>query len=164
MALLPSFTKDPAHAKRLINARGETVTTSGMFRSAFDRRRCLVPADAFYEWMVMEGGKQPYAIARTDDQPMAFAGLWEGFRWPDGSVARTFAIITTEANATMTQLHDRMPVIVEQPDWPLRLGEVEDDPARVLRPAAEDVLKVWPVSQAVNLPRHNGAVLLEAVG
>jgi putative SOS response-associated peptidase YedK len=76
---------------------------------------------------------------------MVFAGLWEGFRRPDGTVARTFTIITMEANATMTKLHDRMPVIVEQPDWPLWLGEVEDDPARVLRPAAEDVLKVWPV-------------------
>jgi putative SOS response-associated peptidase YedK len=94
--LLPSFTKDPAHAKRPINARAETVATSGMFRSAFDRRRCLVPADAFYEWKGVEGDKQPYAIAPVDGQPMAFAGLWEGFRWPDGTVARTFTIITTD--------------------------------------------------------------------
>ncbi len=83
--LLPSFTKDPAHAKRPINARAETVVTSGMFRSAFARRRCLVPADAFYEWKVVEGGKQPYAVAPMDGQPMAFAGLWEGFRRPDGN-------------------------------------------------------------------------------
>jgi putative SOS response-associated peptidase YedK len=146
--LLPSFTKDPIHADRPINARAETVSTSGMFRSAFARRRCLVPADAFYEWKIVDGGKQPYAIARTDDQPMAFAGLWEGFRWPDGTIARTFTIITTNANATMAELHDRMPVIVEDRDWPLWLGEVGDDPATVLRPAADDVLRVWPVSRA----------------
>ncbi len=162
--LLPSFTKDPAHAKRPINAQAETVATSGMFRSAFARRRCLVPADAFYEWKAVEGGKQPYAIARTDDQPMAFAGLWEGFRWPDGSVARTFTIITTNANATMAELHDRMPVIVEQQDWPLWLGEVEGEPGAMLKPARDDVLKMWPVSQAVNSARHNGAVLLKPVG
>jgi putative SOS response-associated peptidase YedK len=162
--LLPSFTKDPVHARRPINARAETVATSGMFRSAFARRRCLVPADAFYEWKVVEGGKQPYAIARADGQPLAFAGLWEGFKWPDGTVARTFTIITTNANATMADIHDRMPVILEQNDWPAWLGEVENDPAMLLRPAGDDVLKIWPVSRAVNSPRNNGAELLEPVG
>jgi len=78
--LLPSFTKDPVHAKCPINARAETVATSGMFRSAFAKRRCPVPVDAFYEWKATETGKQPCAIARIDGQPMAFAGLWEGFR------------------------------------------------------------------------------------
>ncbi len=161
--LLPSFTKDPVHAKRPINARAETVMTSGMFRAAFARRRCIVRADAFYEWKVIEGGKQPYAIARADGQPMALAGLWEWFRWPDGTVTRTFTIITTNANATMAELHDRMPVIIEEKDWPIWLGEVEGDPAALLRPA-DDVLKVWPISRAVNSPRNNGAELLEPVG
>jgi putative SOS response-associated peptidase YedK len=91
--LLPFFTKDPVHAKRPINARAETVTTSGMFRSAFARRSCIVPADAFYEWKAIEAGKQPYAIARQDAQPMAFAGLWEGFKWTDGTVPETFTIL-----------------------------------------------------------------------
>jgi putative SOS response-associated peptidase YedK len=95
---------------------------------------------------------------------MAFAGLWEGFKWPDGTVQRTFTIITTNANTMMAELHDRMPVILEPSDWPLWLGEVEGDPAPLLKPAAEDVLKAWPVSRRVNSPRNNGAELLERVG
>ena len=107
--LVPHWTKDIHQARRPINARAETVATSAMFRGALAQRRCLVPADAFYEWKAMPGGKQPYAIARQDGAPLAFAGLWEGWRWPNGDVLRTFAIITTEANATMTDIHDRMP-------------------------------------------------------
>jgi putative SOS response-associated peptidase YedK len=84
-----------------------------LFKSAFARRRCIVPADAFYEWKPVEGGKQPYAIARINGQPMAFAGLWEGFKWPDGTVTRTFTIVTTYANEVVGELHDRMPVILE---------------------------------------------------
>ena len=158
--LLPYFT---VRAKRPINARAETVATSGMFKSVFARRRCLVPADAFYEWKPIEGGKQPYAIARLDGEPMAFAGLWEGFKWPDGTVLRTFTIITTNANETGDELHNRMPAIVAPQDWPTWLGEVEGDPATLLRPAGEDVLKFWPVSKQVNSPRNNGAELLEVV-
>jgi putative SOS response-associated peptidase YedK len=86
--LLPYWTKEPAKARRPINARSETAATSGMFKDALARRRCLVPADAFYEWKGIEGGKQPYAIAREDGQPMAFAGLWENFRWPDHDAER----------------------------------------------------------------------------
>ena len=82
--LLPSWTKEPAKAQRPINARAETVATSRLFKGAFKARRCIVPADAFYEWKAVEGGKQPFAIARQDGQPMAFAGLWEGCRWQDG--------------------------------------------------------------------------------
>jgi hypothetical protein len=88
--LLPHFTKDPEHARRPINARAETVTTSGMFRDAFAQRRCLVPASAFYEWRPVRGGpKQPYAIVRADGMPMAFAGLWEGWRGREGQIERT---------------------------------------------------------------------------
>ena len=105
-----------------------------MFRGAFAQRRCLEPADAFYERKATEGGKQPFAIARHDGQPMAFAGLWEGYRWLDGTVLRTFAIITTGANADMTGLHNRMPVILDQADWPEWLGEAEGDRTAMLRP------------------------------
>ena len=86
--LLPYWTKEPLKARRPINARSETAATAGMFKDALARRRCLVPADAFYEWKVIEGGKEPYAIAREDGQPMAFAGLWESFRWPDETVTQ----------------------------------------------------------------------------
>jgi hypothetical protein len=95
-------------------------------------------------------------------QPMAFAGLWEGFKWPDGTVTRTFTIITTYANETVGGLHARMPAILEPEDWPTWLGEVEGGPAGLLKPTGDDVL--WPVSKQVNSPRNNGAELLEAVG
>jgi putative SOS response-associated peptidase YedK len=85
--------------------RAETVAKSGMFRRAFEQHRCLVPADAFYEWKVVASGKQPYAIARQDEQLTAFAGLREGFRWTDGRVTRSFCIITTDAKAEMAELH-----------------------------------------------------------
>jgi putative SOS response-associated peptidase YedK len=110
--LVPHFTTDLKAARKPINARAETVTISGMFRSALASRRCLVPADAFYEWRTMPDGKQPYAIARADGAPLAFAGLWEGWRAPDETVLRTFTILTTAANGTMRALHDRTPVVL----------------------------------------------------
>jgi putative SOS response-associated peptidase YedK len=115
--LVPHFTKDLKACKRPINARSETAASSGMFRGALAARRCLVPADAFYEWKAMADGKQPYAIARRDTAPLAFAGLWEGWRDPAGETLRTFTILTTAANDDMAQLHDRMPVILEKADW-----------------------------------------------
>ena len=161
--LVPHFTKDLKAARKPINARSETAGTSGMFRGALAARRCLVPADAFYERKAEPDGKQPYAIARTDGTPMAFAGLWEGWRYPDGEALRTFTIITTAANATMAALHERMPMILEPDDWPMWLGEAVCDPAALLRPAAEDVLWLWPVSRRVNTPRNNDAHLLDRV-
>jgi putative SOS response-associated peptidase YedK len=132
-----------------------------MFRDAFAHRRALIPAQAFYEWQRTENApKQPYAIARRDGETLAFAGLWEGWRSPEGEVLRSFAIIVTAANATMAQIHDRMPVIVERPDWPLWLGETEGDAASLLHPAAEDTLRVWPVSTRVNRTANNDADLL----
>ena len=159
--LLPHWTKDPAKARRPINARAETVASSGMFRGAFAARRCIVPATAFYEWRKAGGPKQPFAFARRDGEPIAFAGLWESFRWPSGEVTRSFAIITTAANALARPVHDRMPVVLEQADWPVWLGEREGDPAALLRPAGEAVLRLWPVSPRVNAPRNNTADLLD---
>jgi putative SOS response-associated peptidase YedK len=161
--LVPHWTKDLEAARKPINARAETVATSGMFRAALAARRCLLPANAFYEWKATPSGKQPYAIARQDGAPLAFAGLWEGWRASEGDVLRTFAIITTQANASMAALHDRMPAILEPADWPAWLGEAEGDPVALLRPAAENVLRVWPISRAVNNVRNNGADLLEPV-
>jgi putative SOS response-associated peptidase YedK len=91
---------------------------------------------------------------------MAFAGLWESFRWPDGDVTRTFTIITTDANAMMAELHDRMPVVLEQADWPVWLGEAEGDPQALLRSPQEDVLHASPISRRVNSPRNNDPDLL----
>ena len=159
--LVPHFTKDLASARKPVNARAETIATSGMFKSAFAQRRCIVPANAFYEWRAGADGKQPYAVARRDGEPMAFAGLWEGWRAPDGSVLRTFVIITTDANEMLRELHDRMPVVLEKPDWPLWLGETEGDPVSVLHPSANDVLRVWPVGRAVGNVKHNTPDLLQ---
>jgi putative SOS response-associated peptidase YedK len=109
--LIPYWAKDRKIAWRTINARGETVKTAAAFKSAYVKRRCLVPADAFYEWKKIGKGKQPYAIAMRDRQPFALAGLWEN--WKDqasGQWVRTFTILTTAPNALVAPLHDRMPV------------------------------------------------------
>ena len=161
--LIPSFTKDPKGGRKPINARAETVATSGMFRGAFAGRRCLVPMDAFYEWETAATGKQPWAFARADGALLAMAGLWEGWRDPAGEVRRTFTIATTAANGFMRRIHDRMPVIVEQDAWPLWLGEAPGEPASLLGPAADDVLRSWPVTRDVNSPRHNRSDLLDPV-
>jgi putative SOS response-associated peptidase YedK len=161
--LLPNWTKDPAKATRPINARSETIATSGMFRGAFAARRCLVPANAFYEWKAESGGKQPYAIARHDGEPLVFAGLWEGFRWPSGEITRTFTIVTTTASADVAELHERMPVILEPEAWPYWLGEFAGEPKELLLPAPVGTLRWWPVSKAVNAPKNNSAELLEPV-
>jgi putative SOS response-associated peptidase YedK len=161
--LVPHFTKDLKSARKPINARSERAASSGMFRGAFTGRRCLVPVDAFYEWRAMSDGKQPYAIARVDGQPMAMAGLWEGWRAQDGETWRTFAILTTTANAKMQSLHDRMPVVLEPADWAVWLGEDAGDPIALMRPAGDDVLHLWPVSRAVNSVRNNSPDLLDRI-
>ena len=161
--LVPHFTKDLKAARKPINARSETAASSGMFRGALAARRCLVPVDAFYEWKARPDGKQPYAIARRDSAQLAMAGIWEGWRAPDGEVMRTFAILTTAANTTMSALHERMPVILEPEAWPRWLGEADSDATALMQPAADDVLHLWPVSRAVNSVRNNGAELLDRI-
>jgi putative SOS response-associated peptidase YedK len=161
--LIPSWTKDLKAARKPINARSETAGSSGMFKSALASRRCLVPVDVFYEWKTMPDGKQPYAIARSDGTPLAMAGIWEGWRAPDGEVTRTFAIMTTAANTTMQQLHERMPVILEPDTWSTWLGEDGGAAMDLMRPAADDVLHLWPVSRAVNSVRNNGPELLDRI-
>jgi putative SOS response-associated peptidase YedK len=157
---VPAFTKTLKEARRPINARAETVATVGMFRNAFAKRRCIVPAAAFYEWQAGADGKTPYAIARTNGEPLAFAGIWEGWRAPDGNVMRTFAIVTTTANSQMAVLHERMPVILEPADWPVWLAEEAGDPATLLRPSNEGNLRLWPVDKRVGNVRNDGPELL----
>jgi putative SOS response-associated peptidase YedK len=160
--LLPHWAKDAKSVRQPINARAETLATSSMFRDAFSRRRCLVPADAFYEWQVLDGTKHPWAIARADGQPMAFAGLWEGWRGADGVVIRSFTIVTTSANDTLRPLHERMPVVLEAGDWPAWLGETDGNPAELLRPSAAE-FRTWRVGTAVNNVRNDAPNLLESV-
>lgn len=159
--LVPHWAKDPKAIRMTINARGETIAGTPMFRDAYARRRCLVPADAFYEWEeTAPGVKQPWAIARADAQPLVFAGVWEGWRGGDGTVIRSFAIVTTSANETLRKLHERMPVVLEEPDWPTWLGETDQDPAALIRPSAA-LFRTWRVDKAVNSVRNDSAALLE---
>ena len=133
--LIPSWTKDLRAARaQPINARSETAGTSAMFKDALAQRRCLMPADAFHEWKARRDGKQPYAIARQDGSPLAFAGLWEWWKTPDETLLRTFAILTTSANATMHHLHERMPVILKPDAWSVWLGEESGAAAELMRP------------------------------
>lgn len=161
--LVPYWAKDKRATRQPINARAETVATAAMFRDAFARRRALVPASAFYEWRKTgKADRQPFAIARADGQPMALAGIWESFRGADGEVLRSFAIVTTAANADLAELHDRMPVVLEAEDWAAWLGEDAGDPAALLRPAERGVLRLWPVSRRVNNVRNDGPDLIAA--
>lgn len=160
--LVPHWAKDPKSVRMTINARSETLATTPMFRDAYARRRCLVPADAFYEWQVADGAKLPWAIARADGQPLVFAGLWEGWRGADGTVIRSFTIVTTTANDTLHPLHERMPVVLEATDWPVWLGEQEGDRAALLRPSTA-AFRTWRVEPAVNNVRNDEPRLLEPV-
>ena len=161
--LVPYFTKDLKKARKPINARSETVATSGMFREAFAKRRCLVPAPIYYEWRDDPDGKTPFAVARVDGEPVAFAGIWEEWRSPEGEKLSTFATITTDANTLLASIQDRMPVIIERADWSVWLGEAAGDPSALLRPAPEDVLRFWPVDKKVGNVRNEGPELIRPV-
>jgi putative SOS response-associated peptidase YedK len=163
---IPYWTKSSElkKARKPINASVETAATSLMFRGAYQERRCLVHADNFYEWYDNpDKGKQPYAFARRNGQPLALAGLWDRWRGEDGTVIRSFVILTSVANGFMAPIHDRMPVIVEPQHWAAWLGETEADPAQLVHPSDEGTLRKWPISTKVNSPKNNGPDLLEPV-
>jgi len=134
----------------MINARCETVATSAAFRSAFQKRRCLIPADGFYEWKKVGGAKQPYAIT-TDAPPFVFAGLWEGWKDPAAEQwVHTYTIITGPANAATAEVHDRMPVILPEEHWAGWLGETDGaDLQAMLQPYPAEHTRLWTVSKAV---------------
>ena len=158
---VPHWADDLKTERKPINARAETVVSSPMFRAAFAHNRCLVPADAYYEWQATPDGKQPYAFARQDGVPMMLAGLWDVWQGAAGASLRSFTLITTSANDTARPIHDRMPVILEAGDWPLWLGDDEGEPGALLRPAGDEILKARPVSRRVNSPANNDAQLME---
>ncbi len=150
--LIPSWSKDPAIGSSLINARSETVAEKPSFRTAFKRRRCLIPADGFFEWQKQERAKQPYFIGLADRQPFAFAGLWEHWEGADGSVLDTCTILTTTANATIRPLHDRMPVILDPADYTTWLDAAThpDYLFHLLHPYPAEAMITYPVSTLVN--------------
>jgi len=163
--LIPSWAKSGTGAARMINARAETVRTLPAFRSAFARRRCLLPADGFYEWEKRpDGTKQPWLVHRADGAPMAFAGLWEVWRTPAGELLRTCSVITSTANALMAPIHDRMPVLIDPSDWEHWLDRNADDVDALhglLVPADDRLLERYQVTTRVNSVRNNDPALLE---
>lgn len=164
--LLPSWVKDPKAFSLIINARGENVIDKPAFRAAMKRRRCLVPADGFYEWQAGGARKQPYFIHAKSGQPLALAGLWETWTGPNGEELDTVAIVTTDANRTVRPLHDRMPVIVPPDAFDLWLDADRVDvttAAALIAPAPDHLLEAWPVSTDVNRVANDEARLLERI-
>jgi putative SOS response-associated peptidase YedK len=161
--LVPYFTKDLKKARKPINARSETIAKSGMFKEAFAKRRCLVPAPVYFEWQDDPGGKTPFAVARVDGDPVAFGGIWEEWRSPEGERLQSFATITTDANELLAPIQDRMPVIIEKADWPVWLGEAKGDQAALLRPAPDGMLRVWQVDRRVGNVRNDGPDLIKPI-
>lgn len=161
--LIPPWYKNPNDGPLLINARAETVLEKPAFRDAVHTRRVLVVASGFYEWTKdAEGGRDPWYITRCDGSPLAFAALWQSWRDPaGGEEMRTVAALTIGANAPMQAIHHRMPVVIEQPDWALWLGENGKGAAPLMRAAADDVLQWHRVGRAVNSNRAAGPELIE---
>ncbi len=158
--LVPSWAKDPKVGARFINARRETVADKPAFRAAFARRRCLVPADGYYEWPRQDGGKQPYFLSSSRDEPLAMAGLYEVWKSPDDAYLWTCTVITTEAADDLGHIHDRTPLLVPPSAWQRWLDPETADPgADLLVPATPGVLQAWPVSAAVGNVRNNGPEL-----
>lgn len=171
--LVPFWSEGPGGGAKMINARAETLLTRSTFQRIFGRRRCIVPADGFYEWERVGGRKQPWHIHRADGQPMAFAGLWDAWR-PKGSPGAedqgdnerlvTCSIITTAPNAAVGALHDRMPAVLARDVWEAWLDPGNDDLASLhglLQPAPDALLVLEPVSMAVNSVRNDGPDLLD---
>jgi len=150
--LVPRWAKDPAIGARMNNARAETVAEKPSFRDAYRKRRCLIPASGFYEWKPESGGKQPYYIYPAKGELFAFAGLWE--QWHE---LRTCAVITTEANAKMSAIHERMPVIVPRSEYANWLAGAGD----LLHPCPDSAIDICRVSRAVNNARNEGPALVE---
>lgn len=174
--LVPSWAKDMKIGARMINARAETVATKPAFRSALAKRRCIIPADGFYEWTTQPGSKkkQPYYIHRPDGEPYAFAGLWEVWKGPKGGAQegteadplRSCAIITTSASEPMSELHDRMPVMLPRSAWAQWLSPDEHDTellGKLLVPAPSELITFHAVSTEVNSARNKGEQLVDEV-
>lgn len=171
--LVPSWAKDPSIGDRMINARAEGIAERPAFKRAFTRRRCIVPADAFYEWETLPSAtgskrprKRPVLIRRRDGEPMAFAGLWEVWReHEDDEWLRTCSIVTTAANGLVAPVHDRMPVVLPEDEWD-RWLDPEESPEvleLLLVPSPDDWFEMYTVSDRVNSADNNDADLVQPV-
>jgi putative SOS response-associated peptidase YedK len=162
--LLPSWVKDPKNFSLLINARGESLTDKPAFSAAMKRRRCLVPADGFYEWKAGSARSQPYFVHAKSGGPIAFAGLWETWTGPNGEELETAAIVTTRASRALANIHERMPVVVPRDAFSLWLdcANVDVETAMTLvAPAPDAALEFYEVSTAVNRTANDNPALVE---
>ena len=151
--LIPSWAKDPSTAASMINARSETASTRPAFSDALKHRRCLIPADGFYEWKRFGASKQPFCFEVNGGELFAFAGLWDRWRDPSGTWLKTFSILTTTPNAVTSAVHDRMPVILSAESYDLWLDPGMKDVAEVselLKPFDAHQMRCYPVSNRVN--------------
>jgi putative SOS response-associated peptidase YedK len=161
--LIPSWAKDRKTQGRMFNARVESVATTNAFRRAYAKRRCLVPADGWYEWQAVEGGKQPIYMTPADGHPIAFAGLYE-FWGDQGQTVTTCTIITAPSAGALAEIHDRMPLVLPRTAWPRWLDPAVADPADLLTPwdeAAGEQLELRPVAPLVNKVDNNGPDLVQ---
>jgi putative SOS response-associated peptidase YedK len=165
--LIPSWAKDATIGNKLANARGETIAEKPSFRTAFKYHRCILPASGFYEWKGERGSKQPWYISLKSGNPMAFAGLWERWHAKDGEPIDGCCIITTDANDLMKNIHDRMPVILDQCQWSSWLSPHEHQAKNLLpmiHPCEPDLLQAWPVTRELNrVGLRNDAGLIEPI-
>lgn len=160
--LHPAWLKEPPGAKSMINARAETAADKPFFRDAFKKRRCLIPADGFYEWKRDGEIKQPFFIRRKDRAPMVFAGLWERWKGEGDETVLTVAMLTVGPNAVMKPIHDRMPVLLEPDAFAFWLDPKSPrEPLEwMARPAPDTVLEAYPVSRRVNRPAEDDPDLI----
>ena len=161
--LIPSWAKDPAIGSKLANARGETVAEKPSFRSAFKRWRCLIPASGFYEWKAVAGRKQPYYIHLKEQELFGLAGITEVWQGPDGPVY-SCAIITTEPNELMKNIHNRMPVILNPEDystWLNPTNQATTELKQLLKRYPADAMAAYPVNSRVNAVKHDDPALVE---
>jgi putative SOS response-associated peptidase YedK len=159
--LVPSWATDPKVGSRFINARQETVATTPAFRSAYAKRRCLVPADGYYEWQQQGAAKQPWFLSLASGEPLAMAGVYEHWKAPDGTWLSTCAVLTTSAPDEVGEIHDRTPLLVPREGWALWLAPDVAAPEGLLVPGTSGVLDAWPVSTDVGNVRNDGAYLVE---
>jgi putative SOS response-associated peptidase YedK len=163
---VPAWAREMSGGAPLINARLESAHEKPTFRQSFRQRRCLIPADGLYEWQRESAAKQPYVFQLPDGEPFAFAGLWDRWQSPDGQVIDSCAMLTTEANAVMTPIHHRVPVILERSAYEAWLDPAIHDPETLrgmLTPVVADRLIATPVSKKVNQVVNDDPSLLEPV-
>ncbi|SDX11123.1 Putative SOS response-associated peptidase YedK [Marininema mesophilum] len=164
--LIPRWAKDPSIGNRLINARSESLTQKPAFRRSFQRYRCLVPADSFYEWKKVDGTKQPMRIMFTSGELFAFAGLWDCWTEESGESYQSFTIITTQANEMVQEIHERMPVILHLAEEAAWLDPDWGDPdllSPFLEPYEPEAMTMYPVSKAVNTPKNDQAEVIRSL-